>query len=250
MKNKNVLITGAAGQLGSNICNFFTKKKANVFATDLNKDKIIKSSNNDLPNFQTFNLDVTSEKSVNSVIDHLSKKNMFIDVLINNAGIAVFSDFTTRTKKEFMKVFEVNTYGTFNCIQKFSANMIENKICGSIVNIGSIYGSLSSDPSIYTDCNRNNSEIYSASKAGVIQLTKYFAVHLAKHKIRVNSVSPGGIFNFQGQDFVKNYSKRVPLNRMADVKEILGAINYLVDNKASSYVTGQNISVDGGLECW
>ena len=70
-----------------------------------------------------------------------------------------------------MKVFEVNTYGTFNCIQKFSANMIENKICGSIGNIGSIYGNLSSDPSIYTDCNRNNSEIYSASKAGVIQLT-------------------------------------------------------------------------------
>ena len=119
----------------------------------------------------------------------------------------------------------------------------------AIVNIGSIYGVVSSDPRIYTDCSRMNSEAYSASKAGVIQLTKYFSAHLAEHKIRVNCVSPGGIFNNQGDDFVKNYSHRTPFSRMATVDEICGAIIFLASID-SNYITGQNIIVDGGFTSW
>ena len=128
--------------------------------------------------------------------------------------------------------------------------MVSNNISGAIINIGSIYGVVSSDPEIYTDCPRNNSEVYSASKAGIIQMTKYFAVHLAESNIRVNCVSPGGIFNDQGDDFVKNYSQRTPAKRMAIPQEIVQAIVYLSDNSTASYISGQNLLVDGGLTSW
>ena len=149
-----------------------------------------------------------------------------------------------------MGVGEVNLFGAFNCINQIGSHMISNKIEGSIINIGSIYGVVSSDPKIYTDCSRNNSEVYSATKAGVIQITNYFAVHLADYHIRVNCVSPGGVFNNQGDDFVKNYSQRTPTKRMATPQEIVQAVIYFSDNSASSYVTGQNLLVDGGLTSW
>ena len=115
--------------------------------------------------------------------------------------------------------------------------MVTNNISGAIVNIGSIYGVVSSDPKIYTDCLRKNSEVYSASKAGIIQLTNYFAIHLAENDIRVNCVSPGGIFNDQGDDFVNNYSKKTPARKMAKPQEIVQAIIYLSDNQTSSYIS-------------
>ena len=122
----------------------------------------------------------------------------------------------------------------------------------SIINIGSIFGVVSPDFRNYTDLPRKSPEIYGASKAGVIQMTKYFSVNLAERNIRVNCVSPGGIFNPknpQGKDFIDNYSFRVPMKRMAEEKEIVGAILYLASS-AASYTTGQNILIDGGLTSW
>jgi NAD(P)-dependent dehydrogenase (short-subunit alcohol dehydrogenase family) len=120
------------------------------------------------------------------------------------------------------------------------------------VNIASIYGEISPDPKIYLDGDRKNSEVYGATKAGVIQMTKYFAVHLAEKGLRVNAVSPGGIYNPetpQSERFIKEYSKRNPMGRMAMANEILGAILYL-SSDTSSYVTGHNLVVDGGMSCW
>ena len=111
---------------------------------------------------------------------------------------------------------------------------------------------ISPDPSIYHEDDRKNSEVYGATKAGIIQMTKYFAVHLAEKNIRVNAVSPGGIFNVENPQsayFVDEYSKRNPMNRMANTGEILGAVLYLASD-ASSYVTGHNLVVDGGMSCW
>ena len=195
-------------------------------------------------------MDITSEESVEKAIQHIEAQAIKIDTLVNNAGTAVFSNFTQRTKDEFMKVTEVNLFGTFNCINQIADHMLKNNIKGSIINIGSIYGVVSSDPKIYTDCKRINSEVYSATKAGIIQMTNYFAVHLAESKIRVNCVSPGGIYNKQGADFVKNYSERTPAKRMAQPQEIVQAIIYLSDNHLSSYISGQNLLVDGGLTSW
>jgi NAD(P)-dependent dehydrogenase (short-subunit alcohol dehydrogenase family) len=91
--------------------------------------------------------------------------------------------------------------------------------------------------------------VYAASKAAIVQMTRYWAVHLAKYQIRVNALSPGGVFNEQGEDFVRNYSSRTPLGRMARADELREALLFLC-SEASSYVTGQNLLVDGGWTAW
>jgi len=251
---KIVLITGSCGQLGSELARTYARQGSKVCVTDINKlscEHLVKELDQiSSEKHIYFQMDVTSTDSVADMVQRIEEKGFQINTLINNAGVGVFSDFFERTKDEFMKVVEVNLFGTFNCIRQISKHMINNKLNSSIVNIGSIYGVVSSNPSIYTDCTRKNSEVYSATKAGVIQMTNYFAVHLANQKIRVNCVSPGGIFNDQGKDFVKNYSERTPQQRMAETGEIVNAIIYLADNNLSSYTTGQNLIVDGGLTSW
>ena len=248
------MITGATGQLGTEICKMFADNKANVIVSDLEIDKcqrlVGELENKHDSDFLSLELDVTSEDSVNSALDIINEKYKKLDILVNNAGIAVFSDLYHRTKDDFMNVFEVNTYGTFNCIQKCIPLMKANERMSSIINIASIYGCVSSDPRIYGENDRRNSEIYSVSKAGIIQLTKYLAIELAGLQIRVNSISPGGIFNNHNNSFNANYSHRVPMGRMARVDEILGAVAFLADGNMSSYVTGQNILVDGGMTSW
>lgn len=123
--------------------------------------------------------------------------------------------------------------------------MIKNKN-GKIINIGSIYGVVPPDKKIYGDSGRNSSEIYGATKAGVIQMTKYWAGYLGEYNIKVNSISPGGIFANQKQFFLDNYTKKVPFKRMAEVDDFFGIICFLSSDD-SNYITGQNIAVDGGF---
>ena len=111
---------------------------------------------------------------------------------------------------------------------------------------------VSPDPRIYTDCDRRNSEVYGATKAGVIQFTRYFAVHAAASGIRVNAVAPGGVRNPrtpQGDDFQRNYGERCPMGRMGELHEIPGAVIFLL-SPAASYINGQTLAVDGGFTAW
>jgi NAD(P)-dependent dehydrogenase (short-subunit alcohol dehydrogenase family) len=126
---------------------------------------------------------------------------------------------------------------------------------GSIIQTASIYSSLmASDQRIYKGSKYLDKEIntpaaYSVSKSGVVGLTLHLASYWARDNVRVNTISPGGVFSGQNKNFVDNYSKRVPMNRMANKEEIVGAIIYLASD-ASSYVTGQNLYIDGGLSGW
>jgi|TARA_B100000959_G_scaffold72742_1_gene77228 NAD(P)-dependent dehydrogenase (short-subunit alcohol dehydrogenase family) len=252
-KNKVALITGSTGQLGLKIAEAFAANDATVVVTDLDINKcnaLIKDLNKVDKSHFGIKLDVTSEESVMKAVKQIKKKGFKIDILINNAATAVFSSSEKRTKKEFMRVFEVNSFGTFNCIQKIIPLMKKNGTAGSVINIASIYGCLSSDPSIYDENDRKNSEIYSISKAGIIQMTKYFAVHYADCGIRFNSISPGGIFNNHNKRFYDNYSRRVPMKRMANENEIVGSVLFLADKNCSSYINGHNLVVDGGLSSW
>ena len=115
-----------------------------------------------------------------------------------------------------------------------------------------MYGLISPDYRIYSENDRKNSEVYGATKAGVIQMTKYFAVHLADRNIRSNSISPGGVYNPvnpQRKEFIKNYEYRCPMKRMARSEEIANVAFFLA-TELSSYVNGQNITVDGGMSAW
>ena len=250
-KDKKVLVTGATGQLGSQFCTAFANEGAIVYVSDLDLKKcsllIDKLPNHDF--HKPLYLDVESPDSVRCAFSEIKEISGSIDIIINNAGIAVFTPFEDRDFDDFMKVMRVNAGGTFLCIQAGSKLMRDTKIKGSIINMGSIHGIVSGDPRIYTDSDRKTAECYGASKAAIIHLTKYFAVHLADYGIRVNSISPGGVNNKQGKDFIKNYSYRTPLGRMADESEISGTAVFLASDEAS-YISGQNIAVDGGWTSW
>ncbi len=247
IRNKVVVVTGANGNLGSVICEAFHHAGAKVVAADLSNAKaeeicdIYKK------------IDITSELNVAQAFDEIIKEFGSIDILINNAGVSTFEPFEERPEEKIDWVMDVNLKGTFFCIKSY-VNLFDkyNIKSGNIINIASFYGIISPDFRIYTDTPRKNSEIYGATKAGVIQLTRYFAVHLAERNIRVNSISPGGIYNPknpQGEDFLKNYSFRCPMKRMADDREMIGGLLYLASDSAT-YTTGTNIVIDGGMTCW
>lgn len=232
LRDKNVIITGASGQIGSHLVEEFRQRGSNVIDIDVN------------------NCNVSNSDEVQDFFNSQFEEHKSIDVLINNAGISTFDNFIDRKDEDFNSVLSVNLNGTFNCIKSYVNNFDKaNQGKGSIINVGSVYGSVSSDPRIYTDCSRVSPEVYGATKAGIIQMTKYFAVHLADRRIRVNCISPGGVYNGQGDDFVKNYSDRCPMNRMACVDDLHGAFLFFASNM-SSYITGQNLLVDGGFTSW
>lgn len=249
LKDKTILITGAGGQLGTSISRSFAAEGAKLWLADTSLDKLSDMVDK-LPSDNFVGklvMDVTDPESVQRAFTKV-KTHGTLDVLVNNAGIGVFSPFWERDYSDFMRVMSVNAGGTFLCTRE-ALRLMSDRRQGSIINIGSIYGVVSSDPRIYTDCARMNSEVYSASKAAVIQMTKYFAVHAAPLGVRVNCVSPGGVFNNQGDDFIKNYIQRNPMNRMAKDQDICGTVIFLATTEAE-YVTGQNILVDGGFTAW
>ena len=214
---------------------------------NINKKNIIKAKNN-----HYFNVDVTNKSSIVEGFKSAYKKFNKIDILINCAGASCFEPFEKRTEASFDLMVNTNLKGTFMCIQEYHKRITKKKHSGNIINISSIYGIISPNFNIYNIGDRKNSEIYGATKAGIIQMTKYFATHLAEQNIRVNCVSPGGIFNNinpQSKNFIKKYSKLNPMKRMANYNEIIGAIIYL-SSDASSYTTGHNLVVDGGMSSW
>lgn len=256
LNGKSVLITGAAGQFGRELCKAYLECGVKVFATDLDinrmRERLRELSESYSSNILFFEMDITKKDSVIKTFENIFSNYGSLDILINNAGVNTFEHFSERSEKTFDFVMDVNLKGTFLCIQKYANELIKRSTKGVIVNIASLYGVISPDLRIYTDCSRINSEIYGATKAGIIQMTRYFAATLAGNGIRVNCISPGGIFNPeapQGKDFVRNYSFRCPMGRMANTEEMIGGVLYL-SSDAATYTTGQNIIIDGGMSCW
>lgn len=241
---KIVLLTGAKGQIGKQLIKKMLNLNYFVICVDKNYKKIHITNN-----YLKYNLDITKEIEVKKFFNFLQQKKIKkIDVLINNAAIQNFETIEKEKFEDFMNVLKVNIGGCF-LLTKYSISLLKKSRYPNILNIGSIYGMLSGDPNIYTDTKRNTSDAYAASKAAIIQLSKYYAIHLAKYSIRVNSISPGGILNKQGKDFIKNYSKKTPLSRMANVQEVISSILFIISDD-SSYINGHNLVVDGGFSSW
>jgi NAD(P)-dependent dehydrogenase (short-subunit alcohol dehydrogenase family) len=246
LENKKIIITGCSGQLGSCLVDIFLKFGCKVIGLDINKPK--KKNKN---NFFFYQLDISNYKENNLTFDKIFRKFKKIDSLINNAGVAVFDTFTKRSEEDLDWVISINLKSYFYSIKNFY-KFSDKKTDKSIINISSIYSLVSPDPRIYSKNDRKSSEIYGATKAGVNQMTRYFAIHLSDKNIRVNAVSPGGIYNSkspQNKDFIKKYSYRNPLKRMAKTEEIAGAVIYLASN-SSTYTNGHNLVVDGGMSSW
>lgn len=245
--DKVVLITGATGQLGRKLCESYLSLGCKVIGLDL------KTSINQIDNIEYYDVNISIQSEVQNVMRNIFDKYSRIDILINNAGVSTFEPFEQREEEKFDWVMDVNLKGTFWCHQAYINEFDRTKSSkGVIINVASFYGVISPDFRLYSEGDRKNSEVYGATKAGVIQMTKYFAVHLADRHIRVNAISPGGIFNPaspQTDEFIQNYSYRCPMKRMANAEEMIGGVVYL-SSEAASYTTGQNLVIDGGMSSW
>ncbi len=245
LKGKVAVVTGGLGQLGSAFVETLEASGARVFAADLPGAEPFRRGGRRRPYVP---IDVTDDRSVQEAATFVHRTAGRVDIWINNAGIGVFTSYEDRTVSEFEKVLDINVKGVFLCTRAASHVMAPSR-GGVILNIASIYGLVSPDPRIYADSGRNSSEVYGASKSAVVSMTRYFAVHLGPKNIRVNAITPGGIFNHQSPLFVKEYCARTPLNRMARESDISCAAVFLASS-AASYMTGHNLVVDGGWTAW
>ena len=186
---KIVVITGSSGQLGNKFCEFYKNNGAKVYCLDLNKSK---------KNHLFIKCDVSDEKQIKKAIEFIYNKEKKINIFINNAGISTFANYKLRSKKDFMKIIEVNLLSAFLSIKLLSQKAkFSHKL--KIVNIASIYGVITPDFKIYSKGDRFSPEVYGASKAGLVSLTNYYANLLAKKNINLNLISPGGVKNLKKQ---------------------------------------------------
>jgi NAD(P)-dependent dehydrogenase (short-subunit alcohol dehydrogenase family) len=264
LKGKTAVVTGGVGILGQHFCRGLAEFNASVAVVDLDKEKTAQFatelSNEYGVKAAGISCDVSNPASVREMVSQTIDLFGHIDILHNNAAsksqdlAAFFAPFEEYSVDEWRKIMSVNLDGMFLVAQAVGAQMISQGTRGSIIQTASIYGILGSDKRIYEGSfylgrQISNPGVYSASKAGVVGLTRYLAAYWGDKGIRVNTLVPGGVESGQNDMFKQKYSARVPLGRMAQAHELVGALVYLASD-ASSYVTGQEMVVDGGLSTW
>jgi NAD(P)-dependent dehydrogenase (short-subunit alcohol dehydrogenase family) len=258
LQDKWVVITGAAGHLGSLFSETLAELGSNLILIDIDQAKLNDLRMNLISKYKiqveikNCNLELPEQRK--DLIIDLLKCHKRLDILINNAafvGTAKMTgwntDFKNQSIETWKRALEVNLTAAFDITKGLTPLLFES-ISPKIVNIASIYGEFGPDWSLYEGTNMANPAAYSVSKAGLIQMTKWLATTLAPD-IRVNAISPGGIFRQQNEIFTNRYSERTPLKRMAKEEDIIGALIFLVTDM-SDYVTGQIINVDGGWGIW
>lgn len=255
--NRVIVITGAAGLLGSEYANGFCQTGANVVLADKNFVKCRKLAFELEKKFGVkplaIKLDVTNPKSIERMINQIKKKFSKIDVLVNNA---IFPEIGRNKKIKFedypldiwKKGMDVNLTGMFLCSQQIGEIMAKQK-SGVIINISSIYGIKGPDQRIYGKTKIIKSVLYATTKGAVINFTRYLAAYWNRTGVRVNTLSLGGVEEDQDPSFKKKYSEKTMIGRMAKKDEYVGALLFL-SSDASSYMTGSNLIIDGGWSAW
>ena len=265
IKDKTVVVTGGLGQIGSSYCQILGERGANIVILDSSEYNLPLEHNttNLIDNGQAIYIqtDITDKKSLYNALNKIESEFGTPFGLINNAGLDSPPNSSSQSNGPFEeydekiwdKVIDVNLKGVFLSCQILGSAMAKNG-AGSIINIGSIYGILSPDQRLY-EYRKFSGEAffkpiaYSASKSGIYGLSRYLATYWAKNNVRVNTLTLGGVFNNQDKEFLNEYHKKVPLGRMAKSEEYGGAIIFLI-SEASSYMTGSNLVMDGGLSAW
>jgi len=270
LEDKVVLVVGGRGYLGRSFCQKLRLQSAIVISADL---PVLSRAASESDFDQKFNdieqidIDVTNKDSVCSSIDFVLKKYGRIDTLIYSVTSKphdFYLPFTECSLEGWQSVINSELDGLFLVVQKVGRFM-EGKSSGNIILISSIYGVVGNDQRIYENSNLDelyieqdaskdkqifSHSVYPVVKGGIISLTRYLAAYWGKYNIRVNCISPGGIYHKgENEEFIKKYSERVPLGRKANVDEISGSVVYLSSDEAS-YITGQNLIIDGGWTAW
>lgn len=253
LQNKVIVITGGAGLLGQEFVKAVVENKGTAIIADINeqiglkvKDKISKEYQSS--NVDFIKLDINSDESLNSVISYLDKKYGKIDAIVNNAyprNKNYGKHFFDVKYEDFTENLNINLGGYFLTSQQF-AKYFKNQGFGNIINIASIYGVVAPKFEIYENTPMTMPVEYAAIKAGLIHLTKYMAKYFKGMSIRVNALSPGGIFDYQPESFLNKYKETCLNKGMLDKNDLRGTLVYLLSDM-SQYVNGQNIVVDDGF---
>lgn len=242
MSNKRVaLITGGAKGIGAAICRALAENGYTI-AINFNKSadeaKALKSELSALTQVEIFKADVSASADVEKMFSEIEAVLGGVDVLINNAGLAQQALFTDITDEMWQKMIGVNLTGAFNCCRRALPYMINNK-CGRIINITSMWGEVGASMEVH----------YSASKAGLIGLTKALAKEVGLSGITVNAVSPGVVLTDMMDSFSEEdksvLREETPLNKLGTPEDIAGTVAFLASDKAG-FITGQVVSVNGG----
>lgn len=258
LKNRVALVTGAAGHIGSAICDGLAELGANLILVDRDIDGCsalstqIEKKWSIICDYIEMNLEKLDESP--GLRERLTKRFGRLDVLVNCAAFVGTTKlegwnvpFEQQGIETWRRAVEVNLNAPFILTQALTPLLMASGH-GSVINFASIYGMLGPDLSIYAETTMHNPAAYGAAKAGLLQFTRWLATVLAP-SVRVNAITPGGIERGQPACFIENYVKRTPMARMGIEEDIKGAVAYLASD-LSSYVTGQNIVVDGGWSAW
>lgn len=255
------VVTGGAGILGEPMCRALLAHGARVAIIDRDATRVSEvtgrlADQGGAANLRGYAADIGTRAEVERVAAAIEQELGPVAVLVNNAAAKspnFFAPFEEFPLEDWDQVMRVNLTASMICCQVMGGAMARRGR-GSIINTLSVYGIVAPDQRIYEGSQYegraiNTPAIYSASKAGLWGLTKYLASYWGAQGVRVNAVTPGGVFSGQNDTFVGRYAARVPLNRMGKREELGGAVVYLASD-ASSYVTGHNLVVDGGLTTW
>lgn len=258
LSGRSALITGATGHLGRVIADTLAEQGADLILVDRPGSDFIELNDSIKKNWgvkvSNFYCDLESQVERNELIKQLLVKSLDINILVNNAAFVGTSNlkgwalpFSEQSIDTWRRALEVNLTAVFHLCQSLMP-VLEKAQGANILNIGSIYGQYGPDWGLYEGTDISNPAAYGASKGGLIQFTRWLATTVGP-KIRVNAISPGGVFRNQNSKFVERYERRTPLRRMAKESDFKGAVAFLVSD-LSEYVTGQNIQVDGGWGVW
>ncbi len=268
LNGRVAVITGGVGLLGTEFCRTLAEAGAAVAVVDLNAEKcVLVADELTKAGYKALGVatDITNPDSVNAMVARVVEVFGRLDILVNSAALDPKFDpdavskgiapgkFEEYPLEQWNAALNVNLTGTFLITQACVKQMIAQGKKGSIINICSTYGLNGPDQRIYRKPDGSQPAFkpvyYTVTKAGVVGFTKYLAAYYMETEIRVNMLTPGGVFNNHDETFVKNYSAKTILGRMAHKDEMNGALLFLASD-ASSYMTGNNVVVDGGWTAW
>jgi len=258
LEEKRILITGAAGGIGRKVAETYAELGAVVLLCDRDSQSLEEVSEH-LKQYwpacmvECYECDLECENSRLSLFERVCSTDQSLHAIVHCAGFVGTTnlsgwvdDFEKQSLDTWRRAFEVNLTSAFHLSQLFSKPLTRSN--GSIILFSSIYGELGPDYSLYENTSMGNPAAYAASKGGLIQLARWLATTMAPN-VRVNCVSPGGVFRNQAESFVEKYECKTPLQRMAVEDDFKGIVALLASD-AGSYITGQNIMVDGGWSIW
>ena len=264
LEGRNIVITGSSGLLGSQYANTLSSAGANIILLDIDttkneklKSALVKKYKNKI---SAYTLDISNQTEVNKTSKKIMKDFKKIDGLINNAAYTskgakeksdnAFGSFENFPIDIWQKSLDINLSGVFFCSQAFGKIMAKQGK-GVIVNIASTYGLVGADQRIYGKSGLNLPISYAATKGAIVNFTRYLAAYWHGKNIRVNTLSPGGVMDktYQEKSFIKKYSDKTILGRMANKDEYRGVIQFMCSD-SSSYMNGHNLVMDGGRSVW